>query len=148
MVSNFCLFIRVGVVVVLTVCFSGCVGGMLSGQMISLKDGEIYPFEIQTSYGTGKMTAFNPSNGEKFIGQYTAVKHGGGWSRGTIYNAQMRCVGTVSTFSPPPDATARGYLKGDGGTVIQIYLEINPGIRPTGCGEGIDNKGNKYQVQF
>jgi hypothetical protein len=34
---------------VLTVCFSGCVGGMLSGQMISLKDGEIYPFEIQTS---------------------------------------------------------------------------------------------------
>ena len=131
-----------------TICLSGCVGEMLSGQLISLHDGAIYPFKIQTSYGTGKMTAINPTTGETLEGQYTATYQGGGGSTGTIYNAQSMQYGTVSTYSSPSSAIARGYLRGDKGTIIEIHMDIQSGLRPKGHGDGIDNKGRKYQIQF
>lgn len=128
--------------------FSGCVGGMLNGKMYRVKDGNEFPFQIQTSYGSGKLKAEDPSTGEKFEGQYTGQYQGGGSSSSTVYDSRMQRLGTVDTYTPPTRANARGILKGDKGTVIQIYLDITPGIRPRGSGEGIDNKGGLYQVQF
>jgi len=105
---------------------AGCAGGMLQGQMYRLDTGAQWPFGIQTSYGTGKLTATDPQSGEVFSGQYTGVYHGGGRSFGTAFNAQLLTTTTVQTFTPPSNATARGILRGNRGTVIQIYLDIRP----------------------
>lgn len=130
----------------LTLFLFGCAGAMLPGKMYSLKDGVEMNFEIQTSYGTGSMTAYNPSTGESFTGQYTGTYKGGGYAHGTI-SGPMK-TSTVTMYSPPTEANARGVLKGDKGTVISIYLDIRPGLRPTGHGEGIDNNNVRYQIHF
>lgn len=121
-------------------------------------------FQIERSYGTGGMSAQNSKSGESFSGQYTGTYKGGGtattfgsgrysgstsnYSTGTIYQHSGQVTSSGTTFIPPSDATARGVLIGDKGTVIELYMEIRPGIVPKGHGEGIDNKGNRYQVQF
>ena len=127
---------------------SSCAGGMLHGQMFRLDNGAQWPFDIQTSYGTGKLTATDPQTGEVFTGQYTGVYQGGGSSYGTAFNAQLLSTTTFQSFTPPSNATARGILRGDRGTVIQIYLDIRPGLVPKGHGQGLDNKGRQYQIQF
>lgn len=141
---------------------SGC-GIKLPGKLYLLQNGTVMDFQIETSQGTGDMYAFNHITGENFTGQYTGTYKGGGVSRTTTdgnFNGSTSSIqngfsnfsgnisSTSSTFTPPSDATARGVLIGDKGTVIELYMEIRPGIRPKGHGEGIDNKGNKYQVQF
>jgi len=121
---------------------------MLKGQLISMADGNIHPFAIQKSYGTGAMTATNSVTGEAFSGQYTGTYQGGGSSFGTVYNPQSATYANVQMHRRPTDATARGYLRGDKGTVIEIFMDIEPGIRPKGNGTGTDNHGNRYQIQF
>jgi hypothetical protein len=120
---------------------------MLPGKMFDLSDGTEMTFEIQKSYGTGLMTAYNPATQERFSGQYTATFSGGGTTRGTMTNSSGESS-TVSIVSPPQSANARGILKGDSGTIISISLDIQPGLRPRGHGEGIDNKSVRYQVHF
>ena len=134
---------------------TGCAGGMLSGTMYRLDNGAQWPFGIQTSYGTGKLTASDPQSGEQFTGQYTGTYIGGGSSfntmQGTAWNmngGMTMMSGTGSTFTRPSNATARGVLTGTAGTVIEIYLDIRPGIIPKGHGVGQDNKGRRFQIQF
>jgi len=120
-------------------------------------------FQIERSYGTGGMYAQNPKTGENFSGQYTGTYKDGGSAttsssgnysgtvlntQGKIYQHSGQISSTSTTYIPPSDATARGVLIGDRGTVIELYMEIRPGIIPKGHGEGIDKKGNRYQVQF
>ncbi len=141
-----------------TLLLAGCAGKMLPGKLYSLNDAAILDFQIQTSYGTGKLTAANPKTGERFEGQYTGTYENGGTT-----------VSRVNTFDPakavnrnntpgqgynivsntaPTKATARGVLIGDKGTTIELFMNIVPGLRPTGHGQGTDNKGAKYQLQF
>ena len=123
----------------------------LKGKMVSLQGGEEFAFEIEKSTGTGGMWAANPKTGEVLQGQYTAKGSGGGYSTGSVSgtnSAGRYTTQNVQIFSPPTSANAQGYLRGDKGTVIEIYLEIKPGWTPTGFGPGNDNKGNRYQVQF
>ena len=141
--------------ILLLVVLGGCVmpnvnpiGTMLPGKMFSLNDGAQFEFEIQTSYGTGIMTAFNPANGEKFSGQYTGIYKGGGTEQGVYTNSWGFTTGSVTTKSAPTGAVAKGVLVGDKGTVINVNMDIQPGARPTGFGEGVDNKGARYQIQF
>ena len=126
---------------------SSCAGGMLPGQMYSLDDGSELNFKIEKSRGTGSMTAYNTVTGERFNGQYTGKYTGGERSFGTV-SGQGDNISTIQSFTPPSGATARGILRGDQGTVIEVYLDITPGFRPTGFGEGLDNKGRRYQLQF
>lgn len=147
--------------ILISILLAGC-QSMLPGKLYSLQDANVMDFEIQTSYGTGDMTAYNHKTGERFTGQYTGTYKGGGtatslgggrysgssYSSGTISQHSGRVSSTATTFIPPSDATARGVLMGDKGTVIELYMEIRPGIVPKGHGEGIDNHGNRYQVQF
>lgn len=141
--------------IVLVLVLTGCVppqqgvklGDMLPGKMFSLKDGNEYNFAIQVSYDTGAMTAFNPSTNERFSGQYTAIITSGGVSQGVAKDSWGMSAGTVTTVSTAT-ANARGILKGDAGTVIDVYLDIQPGNRPTGHGTGVDNKEVRYQIQF
>lgn len=145
--------------IILTAC-----SATLPGKLYSLQDGIVIDFQIERSYGTGAMYAQNNKTGEKFTGQYTGTYKGGGtattfgsgsyrgsttsYAIGSMHQHSGNISSSSTTFIPPSDATARGVLIGDKGTVIELYMEIRPGIVPKGHGEGIDNKGNRYQVQF
>lgn len=132
-------------VIVVTTILAAC-GTTLPGKLYSLQDGVVMDFQIERSYGTGGMFAQNQKTGEKLTGQYTGTYKGGGTA--TTFGSGNHFSFSSITFIPPSDATARGVLMGDKGTVIELYMEIRPGIVPKGHGEGIDNKGNRYQVQF
>lgn len=131
----------------LALALAGCAGTMLPGKLYALKDATVLEFQIQTSYGSGSMTATNPKTGEKFTGQYTGIYHGQK-SAFTNVSDNRGNSATVTSFSPPTNATAKGVLMGDMGTVIELFMEIQPGIKPRGNGEGVDNHGQRYQVQF
>lgn len=151
------LFFAVGVT--LTAC-----GTTIPGKLYSLQDGTVMEFKIERSYGTGGMSAQNHKSGEVFSGQYTGTYKGGGaattvgtgqvsgstsnFATGSTYQHSGQFTSNTTTFIPPSNATARGILIGDKGTVIELYMDIRPGIVPKGHGEGIDNKGFRYQVQF
>lgn len=123
-------------------------GTMLDGSLVSLKDGVVMPFQIERSRGTGALRATNPQTGEVFEGQYTGRFTGGGFATGSVFTPGVG-YSTVHLSRPPTGAEARGYLRGSKGTVISVALDIVPAIlRPHGYGEGKDNKGNNYQVQF
>jgi hypothetical protein len=133
---------------ILTVALFACtqqVSRMLPGKIYSLQDGTALDFQIETSNGSGSMTACNPITGETFTGRYAASYVGGGSTVG-ILNGGID--GTVVMASPPTSANAQGILRGSSGTVIGLYLTIKPGDKPTGHGEGQDNAGNRYQVYF
>lgn len=137
---------------------AGCAGKFLPGKIYSLQDGTELEFSIETSYGTGRMTARNPVTGEVFEGQYTATLEGGSTTQTQISTFQpSKAVSksnmpgqgyTAVSTTAPNSATARGILRGNAGTVIEMVLEIEPGFRPRGHGVGRDNRGQRYQVQF
>jgi hypothetical protein len=137
---------------------AGCAGGMIPGKLYSLGDAITLEFQIEKSRGTGIMTATNPATGEKFTGQYTGTYKGGGTTHTQVdtfdptkrmTNDNMPGQGyTATSHTAPTEATARGVLMGDKGTVIELSFEIQPGFKPHGHGEGQDNKGKRYQVQF
>lgn len=126
---------------------TGCAGRALPGKLYDLTDATTLDFEIETSRGTGDMRATNPKTGERFAGQYTGVYTGGGLAVGSAYNQRLGTT-TGTAYAPPTGANARGVLIGDRGTMIELYLDIRPGIRPKGHGTGTDNQGRRYQVQF
>ena len=152
------------------VALGGCVSlypdaGMLPGKISSLQDGTEMNFGIQINntgqlYRTGgAITASNLATGERFSGQYAAFSTGGRTSQSNITNSWGISTGAINTTSESTGSTARGILKGDKGTIITISLDCQSvffrrnvwtpgGSRPTGFGEGTDNKGGRYQIQF
>lgn len=147
-------------IALLTFLFSGCAVApptptgpiMIPGHMFSLKDGTELTFAIERSSGVGIMTARNLTTGEEFTGNYTAMVVDGGVSTGTYKNAWGTNTGTVTTNTQATRGVGKGILRGNMGTVISISMDINPSynprINPSGFGEGTDNNGIKYQVQF
>ena len=135
------------------------IGDMLPGEIISLKDGTRLTYEIQftsSAQGRGTMTAFNPASKESFQGQYRVILTGGGSSTGVVRDSWGWTAGTVTTTSDPR-ASARGFLKGDKGTVIDVSLDLTP-VKSnaqdgvffffSGQGTGTDNHSDRYQVYF
>ena len=45
-------------------------------------------------------------------------------------------------------ANTKAILIGDKGTVLDVQMLIQPGVRPKGIGEAVSNKGERFQVQF
>lgn len=154
--------IRLAIYFIFVLALTAC-GTKLLGKLYSLDDGTAMDFQIERSNGTGGMFAQNLKTGENFTGQYTGTYKGGGVARttedgsyngstnranGTLYQHSGNFRSNKTTFIAPTDATARGVLIGDKGTVIELYMEIRPGIVPKGHGEGVDNNDKRYQVQF
>jgi hypothetical protein len=142
----------------LALLLAGCAGGMLTGKLYSVEEATTLQFEIERSHGKGKLTAYNPKTGEKFEGTYTAVLHGQETTftqvstfdpTKAVNRGNMPGQGYTATSVEAPDyATGRGVLIGDKGTTIELRMEIQPGLKPRGHGEGRDNSGRRYQVQF
>lgn len=146
---------------VLLALLSACASGpppvtgpvMIPGRIYCLKDGSELQFAIERSSGLGTMTAFNPVTGERFTGTYSAmITEGGGVEQSTMANTWGTTTGTMSTVKAATKAEGRGVLRGDKGTVINLRMDIRPSyhpqINPSGFGEGTDNNGLGYQVQF
>ena len=134
--------LKISIACVILMVFTGCVGNMLPGRIYDTSTGAMLDFSIQTSYGNGTMTAFNPKNNEAFKGEYSGFYKG----QNTIYGN----IGgdNVTLIQPPTGANANGILVGDKGTTIRVFFEIKPGLRPTGYGIGQDQAGNKYDLYF
>jgi len=129
----------------------GLFGGWIKGTMVNTSTGDELQYEIEKSRGKGGMWAADPKTGEVFRGQYSGKYTSGGYSFGSISGTDssgLRKTQNLQVFTPPTSANAQGFLKGDMGTVLEVFLEIKPSIRPSGFGKGVDNKGNQYQVQF
>jgi len=88
------------------------------------------------------MTAFDPKNKENFKGEYSAFYKGQSSLYGNVGGSNVMLV------QPPAGANANGILVGDQGTIIKVFFEIKPGLRPTGYGTGQDQKGTKYEFYF
>ncbi len=117
-------------------------GTMLDGTMVALRDGTVYKFQIERSSGSGAMRATSLSTGEVFTGQYSAKLTS---SASTITSTERR---TTLSSTTRMGAEGIGFLRNERGTVIEVVLDIVAGVRPTGNGEGRDNSGNRYQIQF
>lgn len=132
-----------GILIVVTAALlAACAGTMLPGRMYASPDGQVLQFSIETSYGNGRMTAYNDQTGERFTGEYSAFYRGQGAMFGNVGGSN------VTLFQPPTGANGQGVLVGDKGTMIKLYLEIKPGLRPTGHGTGMDQGGRSYEVFF
>jgi hypothetical protein len=140
----------------LALLLAGCVNVpqgpiMIPGRMYRLSDGAEYDFSIESTTGAGSMNARNLKTGERFTGNYTAIFVDGGQSQGVIANQWGMGTGSVTTTTNPTRAVVKGILRSDKGTVILISLDVKVSctiVNPSGFGEGKDNKGRTYQVQF
>ena len=125
---------------------------MIPGKMFNLKDGTLFDLQIERSSGIGTITARNLATGEVFTGNYSAMVVDGGVSVGTYRNAWGTETGSVTTQSAATRGVGKGVLRGASGTIISFTLDIkpsyNPNINPSGFGEGTDNNGVTYQLQF
>ncbi|WP_148360522.1 hypothetical protein [Acidisphaera rubrifaciens] len=144
-------------------CFAACAGAfpkMLPGQIYS-KNGTMLQFQIERAYRTGSMQAFNAATGEQFKGQYvgiirqqTAVSFGSG-SANTNYfslnrggSANTSVFGNQITNVSSNIAEAKGFLRGDRGTILNCQMTIETGLMPHGLGVCTDNHNADYQLQF
>lgn len=159
------------IVLIMLIAVAGCatglstgrnikIGDMLPCEMILLKDGTKLMCEVQFTssiQGRGTMTTFNPVSNESFQGQYRVILTGGGSSTGVVRDSWGWTTGTVKTTSGPSAAAARGILKGDKGTVIDVSIDLTP-VKSnaqddvffffSGQGTGTDNHSNRYQIYF
>jgi hypothetical protein len=158
--GEFTMVTKLIVPVLIALLLGGCAAApratgpiMIPGRIYCLKDGTALEFAVERSNGQGMMTAFNPVTGERFTGTYSAmITEGGATEQSVATNFWGQVGPTVTKTSAATRAAGRGVLRGDKGTVIAISVEIKPSyvphINPSGFGDGIDNNGVKYQVQF
>jgi hypothetical protein len=131
---------------IVALVLSACVGQMLPGTIASA-DGVSLPFEIETSYGSGKVRATHPSTGEAFSGTYVGVRE----VKTAFVSSAATATGTPAfgTAAIASNlANANATLRGDRGSVLQCVMQIQAGLRPRGIGRCQDNHGKSYQLQF
>jgi hypothetical protein len=138
------------VVALLAVLLCGCAtegyeyGAMLPGRIVSLADGTTLAMQYEFSSRTGKMIATNPVTSETFQGTWTAVQetHVRTHQDNSLFGSDDTSVDTSDV------ADGSAVLVGNKGTVLNLKLHVKAGNPPSGFGDGEDNKGVKYNVQF
>lgn len=130
----------------------------IKGTLTCLENGAALSFRIQKKMAwggsaTGGVVAINPTTNERFSGQYTGMMESGrihGSATATAWGSGGYATGSATGFAhwQSEMANAAATLNDQKGTVIQVRMQIHAGWSPHGIGEGIDNHGNHYQVQF
>lgn len=134
-------------------------GDMLPCELISLQDGAKWPCQVEftsTLHRQGDMTAHNPASNESFTGEYRFYVSSGESSTSVVSNSWGLTTGIIETTSAPNRTTAKGLLRGDKGTVIDVSLDLAPVCNRSGdsCsffdgqGTAADNHGSRYQIYF
>jgi hypothetical protein len=155
--------------VLLVLCFCGCAApstpgevraaplprdptqDWLKGKLTCLQDGSVLEFRIQKKFAwggsaTGGVAAIHPKTGERFTGQYTAMMQSSDGHSQLILPSGRSVYGNTHVVSRNANAIAS--LSSTNGTTIQLSMEILAGFTPHGIGQGQDNTGRQYQVQF
>lgn len=133
--------------------------GWIHGSLSCLEDGTVYSFRIQKKIAwggsaTGGIVALNSTPRARFSGQYTGILPGGranAWANASAWDSNGGYASAnTSSFSTwrSTVANAEGTMADGSGTLIQIAMQINAGWSPHGIGQGIDNKGRHYSIQF
>lgn len=136
----------------LAILCAGCVtpGEYLSGQIYSIEQGKVLEFEIEVSYGNGKVRAKDPKSGELFQGTYVAISDGDvstGVANTTVGRRNIPTIVTASSSSIL--ATSSALLVGDKGTMLECAMTIEKShTRPKGIGSCVDQIKNNYRLQF
>ena len=98
------------------------------------------------SHPTGTMTGIDPVTGEQFSGNYTFIvetKVVRQSQPGLLFDEDTSRAVQTSNVAP-----GTAVLVGDKGTVINLTITAKAGSPPVGLGNGEDNKGRKYTLQF
>lgn len=124
--------------------------GWIKGSLTSLEDGTRYEFRIQKKMAwggsaTGGVVAIHPGTKARLTGQYTGMLQSSHATAFAMNSSRQWASGWATETSR--NANAFASLTGDG-LAIQLRLEIMSGFSPHGMGEGLDNHGHHYQVQF
>lgn len=124
--------------------------GWIKGSLTSLEDGTRYEFRIQKKMAwggsaTGGVVAIHPETKARLSGQYTAMLQSSRAAAFAMNSSRQWASGWATETSR--NANAFASLTGVD-LAIQLRLEIMSGFSPHGMGEGIDNHGHHYQVQF
>lgn len=149
-------------VALLALC-AGCATAPGSGTLYVLGDtAAVVVMTIEGGQTSGRMTATHPLTGERFAGTYTATPT---WSPN---QAQTNVTVTVKTHqrnrrddmaegfaegaaaarNRPQSFRGNAVLVGDQGTAIELQIELVNGYVLHGSGEGTDNRGQRYRMQF
>lgn len=150
-------------ILLLTLC-AGCVSSKdpktwLVGSLTRMEDGNVMEFRIQTAMAIGGsatagVMAVDPVTTNHFTGQYVGIMNSGSSSSISGMDAEFS-NGNSAFYSSTTNhrwqsdnANTRATLNDGHGTVIRLRMTIHAGWVPHGMGEGIDNKGNHYEVMF
>ena len=144
-------------VIVVALLLAGCATGpdpfapgtMIPGKLTALNDGHVIPVQIEItpmSRPTGMVSGTDPVTGEQFNGNYTFVvetKVVQQSQPGLLFDEQTSQAVQTSDVAP-----GTAVLVGNKGTVINLAITAKAGRPPVGYGNGEDNKGKKYALQF
>lgn len=134
--------------VAVAILLSACAGGMIPGKIYS-DSGKVLDFEIEKSYGTGRVTARDNTTGEQFAGEYVGIRETiSGTSSGAVLSGNRVASGFGSSSVTTNMANATAFLTGDKGNSLNCQMTIQAGFSPHGIGDCTDKTGVKYHVQF
>jgi hypothetical protein len=145
-------FITLILPVVLSACttIGPSIGSYLPGQIYSIENGKHLDFEIEVSFGKGKVRATENATGEVFNGTYVAVSGGSttiGTGVGRIGDTTATTISGVQK-SINVMATSSAILFGDQGSVLDCSMRIQRGHVPKGIGTCVDKQGVLYKLMF
>ena len=142
------------VAAVLSSCVSVPVERVFTSRMYNLSTGEVITGISRTDRsGHSSISAGPTKSGETFSGEATSIdnrtrssSYGSGIvsSPGLFTNSYIR-TSSYSTTTPGYQ-TGSAILVGSHGTVIDILYRVS--VSGSGEGEGLDNNGVKYRIQF
>lgn len=160
---------RLTLTIFFSVTLSACavIGSYLPGQIYSMENGRHLDFEIEVTYGKGKVRAKDKTTGEIFNGTYVAISGGrttigtgigtiGGTTTTTVYGnntantriGSSKISNTTIRKSIEVMASSSAILFGDQGTVLDCGINIQRGPVPKGIGTCIDKQGILYKLMF
>lgn len=154
---------RAWVVAGIGMLVTGCATAPGTGLLYVLGDTPaVVALTIEGGQTSGRMTATHPKTGERFAGIYTATPTWAARPAQTDVtvnvNSRTRTLrdnmaegfeaGAAAARNQPQSFRGTAVLVGDQGTAIELEIELVNGYVLHGSGAGMDNRGQRYRVQF
>ena len=147
-------FVLLAVAATLSACVTVPLNRVYNARMYNLSTGEIIvAVERNDRDRHGFITAGPTKSGETFSGEATTIDNrtkSSGYGAGRVSNPGIFTDSYISTSSystaTPGYENGSAILVGTQGTVIDVLYRVS--FSGMGDGEGLDNKGIKYRIQF
>ena len=148
------IFVSIVLGALLTGCATVPADRVFNARIYNLATGEVVPAVSHTDRaGKSLLTAGPTSTGETFTGEATSIQNAvqtSSYGGSSISNPGVPYSTYVSSssyaVSRPGYQSGTAILVGNKGTVMDIVYQVN--LTGTGQGEGRDNKGVTYRIQF